>query len=155
MSGNLSAGGDKNFFDPAFNGLPTGYGNSPPNPPVDIAVNDTKVEFGFSDNGLNLYMADLTTNGVVTIQEFFPANFLTTDVGPHKYILTSSSFSGLTLTNISNTFPTAANVVPKLTGNTLTVDVISAYSVVARPTDATFEFKLQLQVSHQVAPTSA
>jgi hypothetical protein len=40
--------GGRNYFDyTQSSDVPAGYSNSSPNPPTDIPVNDTKIEFGY------------------------------------------------------------------------------------------------------------
>lgn len=144
VSGNLSFSDGPNQFDFASGGLvPSGdFGNAPPNLPINIAVNDSQVEFASgSTAGLFRDFADLTTEGIITFREGIVNG--TFSVSDHTYTLTSSAFAGLTYVSISSTYPATANLTASLQGNTLKVEV-GGYE--SQAVSKLLEFKLRLQV---------
>lgn len=114
VTGQLEINGSTtNYFDPANGFVPNGYLNKTFGPTVTIS--NPAVEYGFSDSA-NLNTADFTNNTLNL-----------TDVSnggsvPTKYVFTSSAFTGLPLSQLSNTFPNGgANV--SLVGDVLTIQI--------------------------------
>jgi hypothetical protein len=99
-----------NYFDPAFGFVPsTGYLNSAG---TTVMVSASAVEFGYSDSK-NLDTAD-----------FGAATLTLTDVSnggsvPITYKFVDPAFAGLTLSTLSNNFPTGSTAA--LAGTTLTL----------------------------------
>jgi hypothetical protein len=83
-----------------------------------------------------LFKADLNTNGLITITESLPPP---KSIAGHKYILTSSAFTGLRNVTITNTLP-AGKLTASLQGDKLTVDVLSYQSTTATP----YEFSIKM-----------
>lgn len=111
VTGNMNIGGT-NYFDPAQGYVPAGYGNSSPGTTT-VTIATPLVEFGFQD-GANLDTADFTDSTLTLTDVSNSASIGIT------YSFTDSAFAGLTLTEISDTFP--GGVGASLVGDTITLD---------------------------------
>ncbi len=105
------AGGSTNFFDPANGFVPASTLNSSG---TTVTIGDPDVEFGIQDP-FNFDSADFSANGVVISDEVL----LDAINNNWTMTFTSSAFTGLTLTEVSDDF-LYGGVTGTLSGDTLT-----------------------------------
>lgn len=119
VTGSLRFVGNTNFFDPANNRVPAGYGNS--SSATNVTIADPGVEFGFADQ-FSRITADFAGTRL-TITETVLSG---TDAVLERYSFTNATFAGLTAVTLSNSYP--VNLTTAIAGSTLTVNVPSGYS---------------------------
>jgi hypothetical protein len=104
------SGNPNNYFDPVNGFVPAGVGNVAST----TVLIGAGVEFGFFD-GANRDTADFSDFGLL-VTDIASTTF---GAGAWRMTFINPAFIGLTLTEVSDTFPNAGGVAASLSGNTL------------------------------------
>lgn len=113
VTGSLQfGGGSTNYFNPSNGFVPNGYTNKTSG--TTLLISDPGIEFGFAD-GSNTDSADFT-DSLLTVKDVVSSGI----PAPWKMTFTSTAFSGMNLSKLSDSFNNG--VTGSLVGDTLTVN---------------------------------
>lgn len=113
VTGVFQVGGSGlNYFDAVNGFVPPGYLNSGPGSHTTVAISVSQVEFGYQDSS-NLITANFGVDSLVLI------NVSSGRTTPLSFTFTSAAFVGLSLSKLSDSFPTG--VTASLVDDRLTI----------------------------------
>ncbi|MGC4032247.1 MAG: PEP-CTERM sorting domain-containing protein [Tepidisphaeraceae bacterium] len=119
VTGSLRFVGNVNYFDPANNRVPGGYGNS--TSATNVTIADPGIEFGFQDQ-----YGRITADFAGTRLTISETALIGTDAVIERYAFTNNAFANLVTVPISNTYPVSATT--SLSGSTLQISLPDGYS---------------------------